>query len=58
MRKVLYLKSVAYDSMNQEMQEYLVPFLDEKTQLEVRSTQGEPTTWNTIFIKLSTKERF
>ncbi len=37
MRKVLYLKSVAYDSMNQEMQEYLVPFLDEKTQLEVRS---------------------
>ena len=36
-RRLLYLKAVAYDSLNQEIGEYLEPFLDEKTDLEVRS---------------------
>ena len=36
-RRLLYLKSVAYDSMNQEILDYLRPFLDEKTDLEVKS---------------------
>ena len=36
-RRLLFLKAVAYDSMNQEIRDYLEPFLDEKTDLEVRS---------------------
>ena len=28
-RRLLFLKAVAYDSMNQEIRDYLEPFLDE-----------------------------
>lgn len=36
-RSILYLKSVAYESMNQELKAYLEDYIDERTCLEVRS---------------------